>query len=114
MGRADWPAARRNVERALLKLADLRKKKAQAEERQRRRSDPEPRPDPKKKPPLPEPEAPPEKKEELAPDKKPGEKELSPAEVRGLIEALARKENEKITLRRSQQRKRAATVERDW
>ncbi|MHC4953546.1 MAG: hypothetical protein ACYTGZ_06620 [Planctomycetota bacterium] len=112
MSRADWPEARRNVERALLKRAELHRRKAQAEERQRRKNDPTPKPKPQpKKPP---PEGPPEKKDEPAPEKKPGEKELSPDQVRGLIETLAKKETEKVALRRSQQRKRAASVERDW
>ena len=48
MSREDWPAARRNVERALLKAAELRRRKSQAE--QQRRPDPKPQPKPNPKP----------------------------------------------------------------
>lgn len=77
--RADWPEARRNVERALLRIADLREKKADAEKRRKRRNDPKPKPRPR--PPAPERPAP----EQDAAKARGGE--LSPEEVAKLFEA---------------------------
>jgi len=106
MSRPDWPAARRNVERALLALDELRRRKDEADQERRRERDPKPRPDPKPKPP-------PDGKTDEDPTLTPQLNELSPAEVLRLLETLARKEEEKRALRRAR-RKRSFGVERDW
>lgn len=105
MTREDWPEARRNVERALLKLMTLRNKKREAERRREKKSAPKPEPKP-----LPNPE-----KEEV--EEKPGDPAiaaLSAEEVLRLFERLAMKEREKVELRREQRRERMAEVEKDW
>jgi len=106
MIRDDWPAARRNVERALLKLATLRNKKREAEKRREKKS--EARPEPK---PVPDPG-----KEEVEekPEDEPALSELSAAEVLRLFDRLATKEREKVDLRRSHRKKTMAGVEKDW
>ncbi len=107
MSRDDWPEARRNVERALLKLEELvRKKRAKKDET--KQTDPQPRPRPKPKPTKPEDK----RAEDSAED--PQLKELSPEEVLRLIEKLAQKEREKLSVRRSHRKTRMAGVERDW
>jgi hypothetical protein len=103
MTRADWPAARRNVERALLKEEELKRKKADREEQQRRKTNPPPRPKPR-----PAPDA------EQDPAVDPQLKELDPAAVLRLLEKLAEKEKEKRALRRSHREARMTGVERDW
>lgn len=100
MSRSDWPEARRNVERALLKEDELRRKKADREEQQRRKAKPRPRP----RPPDAEPD----------PAVAPQLKELDPDEVLRLLDKLAQKEREKRALRRSHRKGRMAGVERDW
>jgi len=111
MLRGDWPAARRNAERALRKIRDLRRKKADAEEKQRRRSDPKPKPKPPKPPPI-NPE--PGKTIDKDPNAKVRAAELSPEEVVRLMDRLAEKEQEKLDLRRAERKKRATGAERDW
>jgi len=103
MTRADWPAARRNVERALLKEEELKRKKADREEQQRRKANPRPRPKP-----TPAPDA------EQDPAVDPQSKELDPDAVLRLLEKLAEKEKEKRALRRSHREARMTGVERDW
>ena len=108
--RADWPKARRNVERAIRMLDELRAKKDEAERRRRKRTEPSPKPNP-----IPEP--PPESggtttEEEIA--AKAMRVELNPDQVRRLLEKLEEKEREKIALRRSHRRTRMAEVETDW
>ena len=100
--RIDWPAARRNVERALLKIEELERSRAE-QERKRKQTDPQP--DPRAKP---------------APTKEPKPaqprlqlEELPPDEVRKLLDRLAQKEREKLALRRTQRKTRMAG-ERDW
>lgn len=110
MSRADWPAARRNLERAQRKLAELRRRKAEAEDKRRRESDRRPKPKPKPKPPPPKPEPAPEADQPDGPQLD----ELSPAEVRRLLDRLAEKEREKLALRRQHRKERMAGVERDW
>ncbi len=107
MSRPDWPAARRNVERALLKEEELKRRKADRDEEQRRKTDRPPRPQPKP-PPTPVPDAEPD------PAVDPQLKELAPEEVLRLLDKLAQKEREKRALRRSQRKARTAGVERDW
>lgn len=87
---ADWPQARRNVERALVLLADLQRKKAEAEEK-RKRTEPD-KAQPKLVPPPPQ--EPPEA------EQPPAVRELDPEEVRRLLDRLAAKEKEKQMLRR--------------
>ena len=105
MSRADWPEARRNVERALLKLEELQKKKADKDEQRRRESDPQPRPRPKPKPRGGDAEADPDR---------PQLQQMSREQVMGLLEKLAEKEREKLALRRLHRKVRMAEVERDW
>ena len=110
MDRPDWPEARRNVERALLKLEELKRRKAEWEEQRRRDADPRPRPQPK---PRPQPGTEREEVEQEAADLAQLQ-ELSPEAVRRLLEKLAEKEREKLALRRAEREKRTEGVERDW
>jgi outer membrane biosynthesis protein TonB len=107
---ADWPEARRNVERALLKLADLREKKAEAEKRKQKKSDPRPKPKPR---PEPRPE---ERTTESEADlsKDPQVAALSPEQVARILDKLAEKEREKLALRRAHRQTQKTDVERDW
>lgn len=104
MSRPDWPAARRNVERAQLMLESLRGRKRDAERKQNPRPEPTPKP-------LPDPG-------KTAPDPEPVPEaaitELSPEQVRALFERLARKEREKRAVREKRRTERMAGVERDW
>jgi hypothetical protein len=104
MSRPDWPAARRNVERALLKIRELTDRKEEAKSRKERRPDPKPAPKPEPLDPGLDPDQPPEAL--LT--------ELSAEEIRRLFERLARKEQEKVDLRRATRRERMSEVERDW
>jgi tetratricopeptide (TPR) repeat protein len=107
--RDDWPEARRNVERALLKLEELRQRKA--EERMKKASD---APPPSETQPF---EPPSEDRREQVEDPsalEPQRVELSPEQVRLLLEKLEAKEKEKLALRRAHRRLRDAGVERDW
>jgi hypothetical protein len=106
--RDDWPAARRNAERALLKIAELEKKKAAAR-RKRKKADPDPQPQPR---PVPPPKPRPDPQE--ATQDQPQLKELTRDQVLALIQRLAEKENEKRAVRRDARRERTAGVERDW
>ncbi|MBW2415610.1 MAG: hypothetical protein JRG76_13985 [Deltaproteobacteria bacterium] len=103
MSRSDWPEARRNVERALLKADELKRKKADREEQQRRKTDPRPKPRP---PPAPDAVQDPAVEPQL--------EELDPDEVLRLLDKLAEKEKEKRALRRLHRKARMAEVERDW
>ncbi|MDJ0974967.1 MAG: hypothetical protein QNJ98_10945 [Planctomycetota bacterium] len=106
--RADWPAARRNVERALLRLEQLR-------ERKKTGGKPKPKPGDGKKPPddPPKPKPPPKDKRQ-EPDTAVAKGELPANEVLGLLELLREKESQKRASRRAARRARAAEVERDW
>jgi hypothetical protein len=106
MSGEDWPEARRNVERALLKEDDLRRRKAQAE--QRRRPEPTPKPNPK---PKPNPQGS-KKVTEEDPNLDPMLRELPPEQVSRILERLSEKEQEKRTMRRTERSKRSG--ERDW
>jgi hypothetical protein len=106
--RDDWPPARRNVERALVKLADLRRQKA--ERIRERQPPPPPRPNPVPEPP---PDGDPETSEEEA-EAKARRDELDAAGILALLERLDRKEREKRDLRREHRRSRTEDVERDW
>lgn len=109
MSRLDWPEARRNVERALLKAEELKRKKSQREEERRRAPTPQPKPRPPAPQPAPQGEKRPEEKEAV-----PQLGQLPPEEVMRLLERLAEKEREKTALRRAQRRERMAGAGRDW
>ena len=90
MSRPDWPEARRNSERALLKLRDLQKQKDRArKERNRKRET-----DPDSPKPKPQPNPKPEPDTTSQPDTAPQTKELSPEQILGLLDKLAQKERE--------------------
>ena len=108
--RDDWPEARRNVERALLKLDDLRRKKAKAEEELKRKSEPQPRPQP-------QPQAQPAGGDQKITEDAEIEaqmKPLSEEQVTQLLDRLAAKEKEKRTLREKEGAKRLADGELGW
>jgi hypothetical protein len=110
LSRADWPAARRNVERALLKREDLRRKKKEAEKELERQSEAQPRPQP-------QPEAKPTGGEEKITEEAQIEAQLTPlsdGEVVRLLDRLVEKEKEKRDLRRSEGDKRLAEGELGW
>ncbi|MBU0756109.1 MAG: hypothetical protein KJ645_13280 [Planctomycetes bacterium] len=109
LSRPDWPEAARNVERALLKLEQLKIKQAAAK-RQNKKT-----PDQKMN------EAPPCLPPPGATD--PGEEEVKvkavmdelPAEgVQRLLEKLAEKEKEKMAVRKARQARQQAEVEKNW
>ncbi len=106
MSRDDWPEARRNVERALLKLDALARKKKEAERRRQSNPKPKPKPTPRRKPLG--------RDETQEPKDQPQLKELTPEQVLRLLDKLAEKEKEKVALRRSHRKVRMAEVERDW
>jgi hypothetical protein len=104
--RDDWPAARRNLERGLLRLAALRAK-------QKSRSA---KPSEERPPPPEEAPPPPERRE---PDGDPANvdvetKELRPEDVSRLWQVLAQKEREKRAARRAARATDPAAAERDW
>jgi hypothetical protein len=114
--RTDWPAARRNVERALLKLEELRGKKEAA--RQHRSSKKMNQPEGQ----LPELVI----NEDLARDGRrvggSGEEariaaregDLTAEQITGIFEKLSEKEKEKLALRRARRDVQKVDVERDW
>jgi hypothetical protein len=119
--RADWPEARRNVERALLETETLRKLKAAAEEKKKKASSSGPT-----EPPPPEKsEAPPPQtresgdrraegqESEPAPAPRASEVELDAAQIARLFDRLFEQEREKQKLRR-ETRARRTDVEKDW
>jgi len=120
----DWPAARRNVERALVAIDRLREKKARAERAKRKQQDVAvARPKPKSKPDVPPPPrtSPPTETPRSA-DKPPPTKtpsdlesgELPAEEVARLFDLLAAKERAKLDARRASRAERTADVEKDW
>jgi len=108
MARDDWPAARRNVERAQAKAAELRRKREEAQDRLKPPPQPKPKPQPK-----PEPKDDGGKRvTEDDPGADPMLRELPPEEVRRLVERLAEKEAEKRGVRAKERRRTAGA--RDW
>jgi hypothetical protein len=122
--RDDWPQARRNVERSLLEIDLLERMKADAERNRKSGRTPGGEPTPRPAPAQPREDAP-----DLQPPEPPpaaagdtGEPaaaeaqtaELSPDEVRRLLDRLAQKEREKLALRRARRAQGQADVERDW
>ncbi len=106
--RPDWPAARRNVERALVQLAELEKKKEEAQRKAELNAKKEPDPAPESAP-----EGRPQPQATERPSLEPQSAELSPEELARLFEKLEAKEKEKLELRKRKQEERAE-VEKDW
>ncbi len=106
MSRDDWPEARRNVERALLRLEELAQKKKEAERRRQSNKKPQPKPKPRVDPQG--------GNDTQEPQEEPQLNELTPEQVLRLLDRLAEKEKEKLALRRSHRKVRMAGVERDW
>ncbi len=108
--RVDWPEARRNVERALLKIEALKERRADAERNRESRPAPEDSAPPfKPEPPPDEPPAP-----KVEPEDPPDEGALDAAAMRRLQERIAARETEKRTIRREERSRGRSTVERDW
>jgi hypothetical protein len=114
--RADWPQARRNVERALIRVERLRRESARTTgERDR----PPPRGDgpgdapPDPSPPPPTPPPPPD----IPADDRPTDvitTELAPADVLRVLDVLAEKERAKQALRRARVAAPTTGTEKDW
>jgi len=102
--RPDWPAARRNVERGLLRMEALRERKQDGE----KPPEDEPPPDPGPTD-TPEDGEPPE-----ASTAKIETADLPAGKVGTLLEVLIERERRKRDLRRAQRRARGVEVERDW
>lgn len=101
----DWPEARRNVERALIKRAQLMEARRVAESNRRvRQPDATPEPDPEAQPPT-------ESTSSNAPP--PAPLELSPGELAELLSALERS-GESRDEERARRRTRSMDVEKDW
>jgi hypothetical protein len=106
--REEWPEARRNVERALLRLARLRGKKTEGGPGGRKpERPPEERPAPPPRPPD-------TAGGEPGPEAEVDVSELPPERVLALLEALRRREAEKRALRQERRRAAGGGAERDW
>jgi len=124
--RDDWPSARRNAERAWLRIESLRKEKSQAEKRRetkkagggppkinlvqqppQKTDDPGERADPQSADGAGDDSA---REPELALAKG----ELAADQVLGVLETLRAKEDEKLMTRRARRLARSKNVERDW
>lgn len=119
--RADWPQARRNVERALLRLDRLRERRADGPGRPKL---PAPLPVPGEKPP----DAPPGGEQAPLPPPPGGESRpggdgpppgveagvLDAAAVERLLEVLREQERQKQALRRARRQATGGGAERDW
>jgi hypothetical protein len=103
--REDWPEARRNVERARLRIEELRRKKAELE--------PESRPPPK---PPPRGDRPQPSQPQLMPGMRvdPELTELPADEVTKLLDRLKDKDQDKLRVRRARQAEIGLGVEKDW
>jgi hypothetical protein len=120
--RDDWPAARRNVERALAKLDDLRRQKDEKSRNQQKGREPgakgAPRPaaGPGEAPPRPLPEAPQGTGDPAgeAPDAAGPAAELSREDVLRLFEKLAEKDRQKADVRRAAQQAQRTGAGKDW
>lgn len=109
--RTDWPEARRNVERALLKIEALKERRADAERNRESRPAPE---DPPPPPPAPEPEPEKPPAPKIEPEDTPDDGVLDAAALRRLQERIAAREAEKRKLRREERGRGRTAVERDW
>ncbi len=105
--RADWPEARRNVERALLRLDSLREKRSTGADPRRR---PVVLPPTPPTPPTPDPNA----EATTDPNATVVTTDLAPAEVATLHETLRAKERQRQALRRAQRERATGSVEKDW
>ncbi len=117
MSRSDWPAARRNVERALIKLERLLKKKEDAEKRRKKagggRAGPKPQPRTIVQP------TPSEGRERRVDARRSARPlpllgELSPEQVKRLLDKLREKQKEKLEQRRARRMAPRGRVEKDW
>jgi len=97
--RLDWPAARRNVERALLLLGRLRERRTEGTKKKA--------PPKKNLPPKTE-------DEEQAAPRRVATKDLPAVRVLGLLDVLAARERSRRALRRARRSKANTHVERDW
>jgi hypothetical protein len=106
--RADWPEARRNVERARIKLDLLAKKKDELTP-----ANPPPKPKP---PPPPKDQPAPRKPEDFTPAPRvdPQLDEVPAEDVVKLLEKLKAKEQDKLRVRRAERQSGRYAVERDW
>lgn len=101
--RPDWPAARRNVERARRKLAALKEKKEEAEKRRKKKRGRKPSEQPNRR----------EETERKPAAQRPPEL-LSRRDLERLLRRLDEKEKEKRALRRAQQWAQRIQVDKDW
>ena len=112
LGRPEWPAARRNLERALHKRVALVRRKEESRRRRAERVGIKVRP---KLIPKPGKEGEGEKERvEKDPTRQQGDKEMTPERIERLFELLAEKEKAKRELRRSRRGSGRGGVERDW
>jgi hypothetical protein len=102
VSREDWPAARRNAERALLRAKRLEADKARMD-RAQGKGQGEPPPPP-----------PPKPSDRPADAEVSGPKPLSREEVLKLLDRLAAMEKEKRAVRTEERETRQGGVERDW
>lgn len=111
MSSDDWPAARRNVERAARKLDELRTMQAEAERQRQAKKEraPEQRTE---QPPPDAPRTEQESEQDLAAQTAPDD--LPADQLARLLATLEAKEQEKRALRRDAQRAAKTRVERDW
>jgi hypothetical protein len=106
-GRPDWPAARRNVERARFKIDDLKKKRAEL-------APPKPPPPSPSPDPRPRDAQPRARPDDVTPVRTPPSLgELPPDQVLGVLDRLENKEEDKRRVRRAE-RKTRYVVEKDW
>lgn len=118
--RDDWPAARRNAERARLMVLAFRREKAASDPAGRKASTPEVRLIPKdtaQGESQPDPSIPGEpggQEGDAAAEDAARIAELAPEDLPRLLEILGRKDEEKRTLRKEARSARSAGVEKDW
>jgi hypothetical protein len=129
----DWPAARRNVERALRKIEELKKKKEEEQKKkdeqdkqkeQDKKSESRPESQPESRPSDPNQQKQDPNKDQKQPqdskdkEKKPSQqkpqeqKELSPEQVQRMLDKLDEKEKQRVQLQRA--RAWSVRVPKDW
>ncbi len=99
--RADWPQARRNVERALLRLEELREKRRDSGKKKKapkKKDESETKDDEKMK----------------APPRRVATKALPKERVLGILDLLEKREQKRRALRMKKRAEQSANVERDW
>ncbi len=106
--RPDWPEARRNIERAMLKLDDLKRQKIERRQAGRKIPKPKIKIVPGATPEDGTTDGTQETKAEAA------STELTSEEILSLFGKLTEKEQEKSALRQAHRRVRMAKVEKDW